>query len=89
MDIAAWLRDWGWSGTSRGFASAVGRDVLADLTEADLAELGISRRHRKKLLEAIAALTPQEFPGQVASTACHSRLNSLERSAVSKPSGAN
>ena len=43
---------------------AVDTDVLADLTEADLEELGISLRHRKKLLEAIAALTPQEFPGR-------------------------
>ncbi len=74
MDIAAWLRDLGLARYERRFREcAVDTDVLADLTEADLEELGISLRHRKKLLEAIAALTPQEFPGPVASTACHSK----------------
>jgi class 3 adenylate cyclase len=73
VDIAAWLRDLGLARYERRFREcAVDADILADLTEADLEELGISLRHRKQLLEAIAALTPQEFPGAVASAVRHS-----------------
>ena len=44
---------------------------MADLTEADLEELGISLSHRKKLLKAIAGLSPEECSEALEPTASH------------------
>jgi predicted ATPase/class 3 adenylate cyclase len=66
VDLAAWLRDLGLTRYEQRFrASDIGTDILADLTERDLEELGISRGDRKKLLEAIAALRAQACAGAV------------------------
>jgi class 3 adenylate cyclase len=68
VDIAAWLRELGLERYEQRFReSAVDTDILVDLTEADLEELGISPSHRKKLLNAIAALSS----GAVEPTASH------------------
>ena len=49
MDIAAWLRELGLERYEQAFReSAIDTDILADLTETDLEELGISLSHRKK-----------------------------------------
>jgi class 3 adenylate cyclase/predicted ATPase len=72
VDIAAWLRELGLERYEQRFReSAVDTDILADLTETDLEELGISLSHRKKLLNAIAALSSQERSGAVEPTASH------------------
>ncbi|HET6468845.1 MAG TPA: adenylate/guanylate cyclase domain-containing protein [Geminicoccaceae bacterium] len=55
-DIAGWLEQLGLGRYAAVFAANdVDREVLAELTEADLEKLGVSLGHRKKLLKAIAA----------------------------------
>jgi SAM domain (Sterile alpha motif) len=58
LDIAAWLQDLGLERYLEVFrANDVDADVLRTLGADDLKELGVaSLGHRKKLLEAIAAL---------------------------------
>jgi class 3 adenylate cyclase/Tfp pilus assembly protein PilF len=61
VDIAAWLRELGLERYEPRFReSDIDGDILSDLTEGDLEELGVSLGHRKKLLKAIAALSPQQ-----------------------------
>ena len=56
-DIAVWLGGLGLERYVQTFRDhAVDLDVLSDLSEADLAELGVALGHRQKLLEAIAEL---------------------------------
>jgi len=72
VEIAAWLRELGLERYEQAFReSEIDTDILADLTEPDLEELGISLGDRKKLRKAIAALSPQECPGAVKQTASH------------------
>ena len=70
MDIAAWLRDLGLERYIQAFeANDVDAAVLRTLSADDLKELGVaSLGHRKKLLEAIAALAPQPSAVPVADT---------------------
>jgi class 3 adenylate cyclase len=66
MDIAAWLQGLGLERYLEAFrANDVDADVLRTLTGDDLKELGVaSLGHRKKLLEAVAALAaPAAGPG--------------------------
>ncbi len=64
VDIAAWLRGLGLERYEQRFReSDIDTDILADLTETDLEELGVSLGHRKKLLKAIATLGPQGDSG--------------------------
>ena len=57
LDIAAWLRGLGLDRYAEVFrANQVGLDVVSDLTDADLAALGVALGDRKRLLRAIAAL---------------------------------
>jgi hypothetical protein len=54
LDIGAWLEGVG-LGQYRALFSeqAIDRDVLPDLTDDDLARLGVPLGHRKKLFKAI------------------------------------
>ncbi len=58
MDIAAWLKSLGLEQYEHAFReNAIDADVLPKLTAEDLKDLGITAvGHRRKLLEAIAAL---------------------------------
>ena len=57
MDIASFLRGLGLAQYEQAFRdNAIDVEVLPDLTDADLAALGVLLGHRKKLLKAIAAL---------------------------------
>jgi hypothetical protein len=57
MDIGGWLRSLGLEQYEAAFhANAVGADVLRDLTDRDLQQLGILLGDRRKLLRAIVAL---------------------------------
>jgi class 3 adenylate cyclase/tetratricopeptide (TPR) repeat protein len=58
MDVLAWLRSLGLEQYEQAFRdNAIERDVLPQLTAEDLKELGVSLvGHRRKLLDAIAAL---------------------------------
>jgi class 3 adenylate cyclase/predicted ATPase len=61
MDIGAWLRGLGLSQYETTFReSEIDAEVLPDLTEGDLNQLGVPRGHRKRLLKAIAALGSAE-----------------------------
>jgi hypothetical protein len=68
LDIAAWLSELGLERYVEAFeANDVDAAVLRTLNADDLKELGVtSLGHRKKLLEAIAALTPQSTAAPVA-----------------------
>src|SRR5690348_3373479 len=62
--IVQWLEGLGLSQYGEAFVqAAIDLSVLPDLTEADLAQLGVVLGHRKKLLRAIAAL-PEGQPSR-------------------------
>jgi hypothetical protein len=58
MDVTAWLRSLGLEQYEQAFRdNAIEPDLLPTLTAEDLKELGVSLvGHRRKLLDAIAAL---------------------------------
>ena len=57
MDTGAWLRSLGLSRYEAAFSdNSIDADVLPDLTEGDLAQLGVNLGDRKRLLKAIASL---------------------------------
>ncbi len=61
MDVAVWLRSLGLSRYEAAFRdNAIEADVLPDLTDRDLAELGVNLGDRKRLLKAIASLRATE-----------------------------
>jgi class 3 adenylate cyclase/tetratricopeptide (TPR) repeat protein len=64
MDLSAWLRNLGLGQYEQAFRdNAIGPDVLLQLTTEDLKELGvIPVGHRRKLLDAIAALRVSASP---------------------------
>jgi SAM domain (Sterile alpha motif) len=63
VDIAAWLRELGLERYEPAFQEGeIDPEVLADLTDADLRELGIPLGPRRKLLKAISALAAGTEP---------------------------
>ena len=80
MDVAAWLESLGLDQYAQAFAdNAVDAAVLPALTADDLKELGVAAvGHRRRLLEAIAALQPAP-----ATTAAGRTLAEGERRQVS------
>jgi class 3 adenylate cyclase len=57
LDVARWLAEQGLGQHAEAFAeNGIAGDVLRDLTDADLKELGLNLGDRKRLLKAIAAL---------------------------------
>ncbi len=64
MDVAGWLRDLGLERYEATFReNDVGVDLLPNLTADDLKDLGITLvGHRRRLLEAIAALRIEDAP---------------------------
>ena len=61
MDVGAWLRGLGLGQYEAMFReSEIDAEVLPDLTEGDLNQLGVPLGHRKRLLKAIAALGTTE-----------------------------
>jgi hypothetical protein len=87
-DIERWLRDLGLGQYAQAFAeNDIDLDVLPDLSEQDLADLGISLGHRKKLVRAMATLPRILEPSPRASLP--HRRNPANRRPIpaSKPSG--
>jgi predicted ATPase/class 3 adenylate cyclase len=80
LDIAAWLRALGLERYVEAFhANDIDAAMLRTLTADDLKELGVaSLGHRRKLLEAIAALDPPSSAATVADAAAPSS-NSVAR----------
>ena len=63
-DIEQWLAQFGLGQYACAFIdNDIDREVLPDLSDVDLKELGVSLGHRKKLLKAIAALPATETSG--------------------------
>jgi class 3 adenylate cyclase len=63
VDVSRWLAEQGLGHYAEAFAkNGIAGDILRDLTDTDLKELGLNLRDRKRLLKAIAALdaTPTE-----------------------------
>ena len=59
LDVARWLAEQGLGHHAEAFAeNGIAADVLCELTDADLKELGLNLGDRKRLLKAIAALAP-------------------------------
>ena len=61
MDVGYWLRSFGLGQYEATFRdNAIGMDILADLTENDLGQIGVVFGDRKRLLKAIASLRSTE-----------------------------
>ena len=70
MDVGGWLRNLGLGQYEALFrASEIDADILPELTDIDLKELGVPLGHRKRLLKAISGLTaPEALAAPSAST---------------------
>ncbi len=86
MDIAAWLRGLGLERYEEAFReNEIDAEILPKLTADDLKDIGVTTvGHRRKLLEAIAALAepalaPQEERGAPAEAAPKARAAEAER----------
>ena len=78
MDIGGWLRGLGLERYEAAFRhEGIDVDVLADLTEKDLSELGLTLGDRKRLLKAIALLSSPSAPSP--SPAAPARKDDAER----------
>jgi hypothetical protein len=61
MDVRAWLGRLGLSQYEQAFRDhSIDSDVLTDLTDGDLEELGVALGDRRRLLRAIAELSAPE-----------------------------
>src|ERR1700753_2941081 len=61
MDVGGWLRSLGLGQYEALFrASEIDADILPELTDVDLKELGVPLGHRKRLLKAISGLDVAE-----------------------------
>lgn len=70
VDVGTWLRGLGLEKYVEVLeANAIGGDVLPDLTDADLKDLGMPLGDRKRLLKAAAALGPASSAATAAATA--------------------
>ena len=70
MDVGDWLRGLGLGQYEAAFRdNSIGTDVLPDLTESDLAQLGVNLGDRKRLLKAIASLGAADPPSKPTSSA--------------------
>ena len=80
MDVGAWLRGLGLGQYETTFReSEIDAEVLPDLTEGDLNQLGVPLGHRKRLLKAIAALGTGETAAKPPSPAPASSPATAER----------
>ena len=80
MDVGAWLRALGLGQYETTFReSEIDAEVLPDLTDGDLNQLGVPLGHRKRLLKAIAALETGETAAKPSSPAPASSPATAER----------
>ena len=88
MDVGVWLRSLGLGEYEEKFRdNKIAADVLADLTEGDLAQLGLPLGDRKRLLKAIAGLAgpPSTATGLESVQARPPRPAALSTSAERRP----
>ena len=80
MDVGAWLRALGLGQYETAFReSEIDAEILPDLTDGDLNQLGVPLGHRKRLLKAIAALETGETAAKPSSPAPASSPATAER----------
>jgi class 3 adenylate cyclase/predicted ATPase len=81
VDIATWLRELGLERYEEAFReNEIDAEILPKLTADDLKDIGVTPvGHRRKLLEAIAALAPQAEPSAPAEAAPRARPAEAER----------
>jgi class 3 adenylate cyclase/predicted ATPase len=81
VDIAAWLRGLGLQQYEQAFReNDISRDVLSSLTAGDLRDLGVtSVGHRRKLLDAIAALGARTASSSEPVTRASAQVTAAER----------
>jgi class 3 adenylate cyclase/predicted ATPase len=80
MDIGGWLRGLGLGRYEAAFRdNSIGADVLPDLTESDLGQLGVTLGDRKRLLRAIASLGAAEPPKPTSPVSTPSSTEAAER----------
>src|SRR3984957_13326816 len=81
MDIGAWLAGLGLGQYGALFReSEIDAEILPDLTESDLGQLGMPLGHRKRLLKAIAALSaPIGAPSETGNRPTRDAPDSAER----------
>ena len=73
MDVGSWLRSLGLGQYEAAFRdNAIDADVLPDLSDGDLAKLGITLGDRKRLLKAIAESEPRRTPIAPPTSPCSS-----------------
>ena len=61
MDVGGWLKSLGFGQYEARFrASEIDADILPELTDVDLKELGVPLGHRKRPIIAISGLTAAE-----------------------------
>ena len=64
VDVSRWLAEQGLGHHAEAFAeNGIAGDILRELTDADLKELGLNLGDRKRLLKAIAALDAGAYAG--------------------------
>ena len=70
LDVSRWLAEHGLGQHAKAFAdNGIAGDVVRDLTDADLKELGLNLGDRKRLLKAIAGLHAAQDPAEAAGQA--------------------
>ena len=80
MDIGAWLRSLGLSRYEIAFCdNSIDADVLPDLTDGDLAQLGVNLGDRKRLLKAIASLNAIDLAAKPRPAPLSSSIDAAER----------
>ena len=68
LDVSRWLAEQGLGHHAEAFAeNGIAGDILRELTDADLKELGLNLGDRKRLLKAIAALDAASTDGRAES----------------------
>ena len=69
IDIRKWLDQLGLGQYAVTFSeNGIDLDVVPELTEADLKELGVLLGHRRKILKNVAALSQDASPSSLLST---------------------
>ncbi len=80
MNVAVWLRSLGLSRYEAAFSdNSIDADILPDLTDGDLVQLGVNLGDRKRLLRAIASLGSTEPAEPTAETTRSSSRDAAER----------
>src|SRR5215470_96719 len=80
MDVGGWLRGLGLGQYEAPFrASEIDADILPELTDVDLKELGVPLGHRKRLLRAISGLAAAEISAAASATTAAKPQDAAER----------